>query len=590
MSDQTGYSNKGRSDLSSFFEKLFDVLSNGKLVAPLVVLILLLGVFFTVQQIQRQQETRSRAAGFPGGVTLKFVPVGSTTISPGGTVQVDVKMDIPSSFTDGISGVQFQVRGENTNLTVTSITESTTNPFTQGLLPNGAKVRMNGSIAEMNVGNDQGISGSDISLARLTLQAGTTTGTTNLIFITEQDKSLVSAFGDSYRGINVLGPANTLPFTIGSSGRNNAVNLQLNAQTASVARGTITRVNVSVVMDNPDSLPVTGAEIHITYPTNALTYRSVTNGTLLPASLINPTVQSGTIVLSPINGASTTSNPVTGSGTIATIAFDTIAGFTGSTAQIAFNQTNTVVTVLGERNENKLGTTTPTTITFNTTSPTSTPTRVPPTSTPTNVPPTATPVPPTATPIVPTATPTLIPNHTYLQVSVKLSAIGINDPVKDPLDRHTIRQASVVMEDANNNKYQRNGTLTWDGNNLFTGIIDMGTNVPSGVYQIKVKVDKTLYKRYDRIFNITSSITTNQVNVLPTLQLVSGDMIADTQNNRSVNEIDILDYNFFITCYPANLKNCTQVQKDDRDLNLNGSVDDIDLTILLRAFGSRIGD
>ena len=88
-------------------------------------------------------------------------------------------------------------------------------------------------------------------------------------------------------------------------------------------------------------------------------------------------------------------------------------------------------------------------------------------------------------------------------------------------------------------------------------------------------MDNTLWRTAPGIITITNS----QQNSAPTITLVPGDF----DHN---NQIDILDYNKFISCNGT--KTCDM--KIKADFNDDGEVEELDLNILLSGFARRNGD
>jgi hypothetical protein len=61
--------------------------------------------------------------------------------------------------------------------------------------------------------------------------------------------------------------------------------------------------------------------------------------------------------------------------------------------------------------------------------------------------------------------------------------------------------------------------------------------------------------------------------------LISGDVNSD-------NQLNLVDYNIFLTCFGN--KQCNT--KTQADLNMDGKVDEVDLNILYDQFATRQGD
>ncbi len=290
-----------------------------------------------------------------------------------------------------------------------------------------------------------------------------------------------------------------------------------------------------------------------------------------PTKAITTTRRIGTLTLKAINP--TTTPCIISFGSI------TQAFSVGSTDQAA---------------ENVLSTTTPAYITIAALpTPTPTPTHTP-TPTPTAIPtPTRTPTPTaTATPTpTKTPTPTPTPLATRFSLTLFLHSIGESgdnaNPTtstlsnKNPL--HPSRQVTVTVYDvANQLVTTKQGTVIYNTTNgNFTGIIDMGTNLATGDFIVKIKTDSFLTKRVPPIVHVTAG---TQVTI-PTISLIAGDTNGD-------NSINILDYNTVIGCYSDLLPpvSCDATKKLAADFNDDGKVNQFDYNLFLREISVQNGD
>lgn len=233
----------------------------------------------------------------------------------------------------------------------------------------------------------------------------------------------------------------------------------------------------------------------------------------------------------------------------------------------------------------------PTPTPANTPTPTNTPTSTPPattatptvTSTPT---PSSTPVPtgqttPTTTPVPSsTATPTVKPIETGIKFTVSLPGIVGTGNGGNPNPVHAFRSAEVkVFNDQNNEVKTATGILDFDSTTFtFKGAI-LIEGLIADSYIVKIRVENSLWKRIPGIVNITSGVVANT----PAVELVTGD-IPDRDN-----ELNLADYNIIIDCINSR-GNCNESLKRYADLNDDGKVDEVDLSILYAGFSNRKGD
>lgn len=229
------------------------------------------------------------------------------------------------------------------------------------------------------------------------------------------------------------------------------------------------------------------------------------------------------------------------------------------------------------------------------------------TPTPTNTPvPTGTPVPtptpkptntpaPTSTPIptsTPKPTPTPVPGDTQLAFTLFLHGLGYGGDNEKPgapgnlTPLHPQRTITVTITDTNNNPLPvKQGLITYDsvqGN--FTGTIDIGNAITNGSYNIRVKTDQFL----QRLIPGIQTLTTGQVNIVPTASLVAGDIVTN-------NQLDIQDYNILIGCYSSDPANhppvsCTPSQQAAADLTDDGFVNGDDYNLFLRELSTQAGE
>ncbi len=197
--------------------------------------------------------------------------------------------------------------------------------------------------------------------------------------------------------------------------------------------------------------------------------------------------------------------------------------------------------------------------------------------------------PPTLTP-TPTRTPTStpVPGNTSLVFNLLLHGIGSAGDSANPGsggNQHPLHpQRNVRVEVLN---AQNQLILTKDGvvnfsttGGNFTGTVDAGTTLVSGVYTIKVKTNQFLKALTPGIQNIIAG----GVNQMPQTTLINGEINGD-------NTINILDYNILIGCYsdltPA--VSCTAANNLLADLDDDGHVNQFDYNLFLRELTNRQG-
>ncbi|MBA3724070.1 MAG: carbohydrate binding domain-containing protein [Candidatus Levybacteria bacterium] len=202
--------------------------------------------------------------------------------------------------------------------------------------------------------------------------------------------------------------------------------------------------------------------------------------------------------------------------------------------------------------------------------PTAIPTQVP-TIVPTAIAATNTPA-PTATPV---------PGGTTVQATLLLHGLGKGgDSVNAAsLGNFTLQrpQRTITMEifDVQNQLVlTKQGTVTFDttaGN--FVGTVDLGTQVTTGLYTVKIKTDQYLRGLVDGI----QTITVGQKTTLTSLTLLNGDVNND-------NQINIVDYNIIVGCYSDLLPpiSCNATDEVRADINDDGAVNQFDYNLFIR--------
>ncbi len=189
----------------------------------------------------------------------------------------------------------------------------------------------------------------------------------------------------------------------------------------------------------------------------------------------------------------------------------------------------------------------------------------------------------------PTATPS--PSIGASQTSINLalglagignateSARGINNNPKRPA-----RSIEVKLLNAQNQEvFSSSGSASFESSSgLYKSTIDLGNSFVSGPYIVRVRMDNTLWRNIPGIQNIAAG----QENNITQVSLISGDVNQD-------NEINLLDYSGFTTCYRggcAELQSAGLDQGEVIDFNDDGKIDELDLNILYSGFSRRKGD
>jgi dockerin type I repeat protein len=219
-----------------------------------------------------------------------------------------------------------------------------------------------------------------------------------------------------------------------------------------------------------------------------------------------------------------------------------------------------------------------------TTKPTATPT-------PTRVPTTAPTIRPTAT-VAPTSIPipslSVAPGDTVLSVVVGLDGIGTAGDRSDPNSGGNMsplhQQRTITLSVFNSQNQQvvnQQGTVTYNSaTGQFDGSIDVGSQITTGAYTVKIQTPQYLRGLVSGI----QSLTAGQTNTLPYIALVAGDINGD-------NQINILDYNILMGCYSDLLPaiSCTSANQLLADLNDDGGVNQFDYNLFLRELSNEGG-
>jgi len=199
---------------------------------------------------------------------------------------------------------------------------------------------------------------------------------------------------------------------------------------------------------------------------------------------------------------------------------------------------------------------------------------------------------PTNTPTpTPTLTPTPVPNVTTLQFTVFLHGLGNAGDNANPnssslSNKNPIRRERPMTVEIFNNENQRifekNGILIYNSSaGNYTGSINLGENFSTGYYTVKITSEQYLTRRVPLTLNIRG----NQRNTVPTINLVTGDVVGD-------NALNILDYNIIVGCYSdfAAPVACSSQNKSSSDITDDGKVNQFDYNLFLRDLSVQNGD
>jgi Mg-chelatase subunit ChlD len=194
---------------------------------------------------------------------------------------------------------------------------------------------------------------------------------------------------------------------------------------------------------------------------------------------------------------------------------------------------------------------------------------------------------PTPAPLSPTAA----SGTTQLALNVLMDGIGIAGDNANPtasslsekMPVHPTRNATALIFDVNNNLVATaSGQIQYSSaSGSFVGTVSTSTPIPDGNYTIKVRSDYHLTRLVPGIEHLVP----NQVNQVPTVQLVAGDANND-------NQLNIIDYNLMIGCYsdlsPA--VSCDPDVKPTTDFNDDGDVNQFDYNLFLRELSTQPGE
>lgn len=178
--------------------------------------------------------------------------------------------------------------------------------------------------------------------------------------------------------------------------------------------------------------------------------------------------------------------------------------------------------------------------------------------------------------------------NTQLSITVLLHGIGKGGDSSNPnsggntTPKNATRNISVGVFNAQNVLVSsRLVVANYDAaSGSYKATVDFG-NLSTGPYNVAIRADKYLQKNATGIQNITAG----QINTIPPVNLIAGDIIID-------NAINIQDFNMLMNCYsdlrPA--KACTAAQSALADLTDDGKVNQLDYNLFIREIGNRSGE
>lgn len=176
--------------------------------------------------------------------------------------------------------------------------------------------------------------------------------------------------------------------------------------------------------------------------------------------------------------------------------------------------------------------------------------------------------------------------NTTLAISLSLEGVSIekaanNVPKGNPDPKTKTRSTVIELLNANNQVVTTKQTnLTFDSvSGLFKDTVDLGGSFASGNYLLKIKSERYLKRLFPGILNIASG----QVFTVPTLILLAGDVNGD-------NELNVLDYNIFVSCFGPKAAAASCTNKTTADVNDDGNIDGIDYNLFVHSLAIRKGD
>lgn len=186
-----------------------------------------------------------------------------------------------------------------------------------------------------------------------------------------------------------------------------------------------------------------------------------------------------------------------------------------------------------------------------------------------------------------TPTPTLIAGVTSFAFDILLHGIGnggdnANSSSKGnfDIDDEKAKVSIDIYDTQNTLVLNKTGELLFSSESgSFKGLVNMGTQLTSGSYTIKIKADKYLRASVPGLVNIKAG----QTNRIPSVALIAGDINND-------NLLNILDYNALAACYGESVKVQNCALSTIADLNRDSVVSIFDFNLFLRELSTNAGE
>lgn len=186
-----------------------------------------------------------------------------------------------------------------------------------------------------------------------------------------------------------------------------------------------------------------------------------------------------------------------------------------------------------------------------------------------------------------TPTPTLIAGVTSFAFDILLHGIGnggdnANSSSKGnfDIDDEKAKVSIDIYDTQNTLVLNKTGELLFSSESgSFKGLVNMGTQLTSGSYTIKIKADKYLRASVPGLVNIKAG----QTNRIPSVALIAGDINND-------NLLNILDYNALAACYGESVKAQNCALSTIADLNRDSVVSIFDFNLFLRELSTNAGE
>jgi len=175
---------------------------------------------------------------------------------------------------------------------------------------------------------------------------------------------------------------------------------------------------------------------------------------------------------------------------------------------------------------------------------------------------------------LPKGNPDFNPNPLDTQVFVSVKFQGVDPQSTTP--KHLSRKIQVnIFSLKNEPVLSGSGFIKYETDGSYKGVIHLGT-LANDTYYVKTVGEHTLEALIHPDFQ---SLSNNQLNILPEVRLIQGDLDTD-------NAITIDDFNIALACFRD--KKCES--KNLIDFNDDGNSDVIDYNLFLSNFWRREGD